>query len=1360
MLFETTPETLLELVRRFKIDEKFTVSENFDIDKNKVLKEGFFTDDEIEELESIRKIIVGTYSGFWTWTWTSGEAENIVKLKKKLGFEEGSETTYWVKKSDNLNKEAAKKFFFQRLLLHLIEEEKFLNKKFTFQGDLNADATSQEMNLACGSPPSNSKVDVKLQDLWLCTKFNQLKEEEEIPEDYEYKSFVGVVRSLILGAEATNLEAEDTENPKVTVNTQYILDYIMFRTLSEYKVLNNKMPTDQKKLSWLSTKFEKLKNREDLPFKSYSKEFFFAAVKEAITRNGGQVNHLNQIMVAADEIKPEYDYKFATRIQTIYRGYKIRREPSATEAKEGSASQEFIKLKKQLRRVRKIRTKTKIRIEPSATEAKEGSASQEFIKLKKQLQGALDRLKSSDPTLSQEIIKLQKQLQKALEEAKSNTSKWAEEISKTLADNKEEILKLKKVSDGAKSSDPALSQEIIKLQKELQEALEEAKSNTSKWAEEISKTLADNKEEILKLKKVSDGAKSSDPTQSQWKTDGTRDVTYQYLVDNNYVRNGKNHYLIPEIRGRGLEAVTQYATGLPVFNYKDLNEFSQDAAEAGKEEWNKKDNRLLSSIACIGEGEDKRYCVVTSSVRGVTKTFISQTEFNKITSEATLFYEACLESVIKTSALDETLGVLNAAKERYNKDSQGTLSIIKSIDDEIDAIKVRKAYMSDLMTKSEYSEDSREDSRLAYLHLYNNLDIKIPEEIKFNEDETSKFETAKSKTVVDDNSYNAALETFLKTNAACCILDTLEVAKKRLEEEAAGLLKQSVDLAAVALKESAIKEIKEYIKYFEKEKPLTTATFPEQQQWYENVVGGLMNMENTTLDLLNEDEYGRIKKILDQVINAEDKEKEVAEKLIAVGVDEINWAKKLFDEEFGIKTLNRQEKLEKASEKEKQAARHLASCSYSHKMAKTVERSIENEVINGLDTFEVKSIAEDFANAHVYEGEDKEAYAKDVRKLLKAPLPHANLNGVGFHRPRGTSIVSVAFNYSEVGHEGELTGNTEAYPYIDGSYHCYIGCRVCKKDGMKMTVWKDGKAVADKEYKRGDTVIDQNTISFLDPKTQKYTPVEASPASLKAHLESMKESGNPYPGSVESIMAQYKKMQIKVTSQVNNATAKEPDIERKVSIMHKGETLSYNADDPQTTIGKKKVVTEAWIINKEGELEQVNDNSFGKIEEGQPQFVKMNEILLPDGASISLYVKLSNNNGEVICESEPCVECKDPDGGKKKFTELTSDNIKDLIKKRASHMDEDDIEEEAAKLFNRAVNDCKNTKLILPLANDSNENYKIYTPTDVVGAGRGDTDNKPCSTLFGGRPKAIKLGDVNKLATVPEVGIVKRVIGI
>ena len=1265
MLFETTPETLLELVRRFKIDEKFTVSENFDIDKNKVLKEGFFTDDEIEELESIRKIIVGTYSGFWTWTWTSGEAENIVKLKKKLGFEEGSETTYWVKKSDNLNKEAAKKFFFQRLLLHLIEEEKFLNKKFTFQGDLNADATSQEMNLACGSPPSNSKVDVKLQDLWLCTKFNQLKEEEEIPEDYEYKSFVGVVRSLILGAEATNLEAEDTENPKVTVNTQYILDYIMFRTLSEYKVLNNKIPTDQKKLSWLSTKFEKLKNREDLPFKSYSKEFFFAAVKEAITRNGGQVNHLNQIMVAADEIKPEYDYKFATRIQTIYRGYKIRREPSATEAKEGSASQEF-------------------------------------IKLKKQLQGALDRLKSSDPTLSQEIIKLQKQLQKALEEAKSNTSKWAEEISKT---------------------------------------------------------LADNKEEILKLKKVSDGAKSSDPTQSQWKTDGTRDVTYQYLVDNNYVRNGKNHYLIPEIRGRGLEAVTQYATGLPVFNYKDLNEFSQDAAEAGKEEWNKKDNRLLSSIACIGEGEDKRYCVVTSSVRGVTKTFISQTEFNKITSEATLFYEACLESVIKTSALDETLGVLNAAKERYNKDSQGTLSIIKSIDDEIDAIKVRKAYMSDLMTKSEYSEDSREDSRLAYLHLYNNLDIKIPEEIKFNEDETSKFETAKSKTVVDDNSYNAALETFLKTNAACCILDTLEVAKKRLEEEAAGLLKQSVDLAAVALKESAIKEIKEYIKYFEKEKPLTTATFPEQQQWYENVVGGLMNMENT-LDLLNEDEHGRIKKILDQVINAEDKEKEVAEKLIAVGVDEINWAKKLFDEEFGIKTLNRQEKLEKASEKEKQAARHLASCSYSHKMAKTVERSIENEVINGLDTFEVKSIAEDFANAHVYEGEDKEAYAKDVRKLLKAPLPHANLNGVGFHRPRGTSIVSVAFNYSEVGHEGELTGNTEAYPYIDGSYHCYIGCRVCKKDGMKMTVWKDGKAVADKEYKRGDTVIDQNTISFLDPKTQKYTPVEASPASLKAHLESMKESGNPYPGSVESIMAQYKKMQIKVTSQVNNATAKEPDIERKVSIMHKGETLSYNADDPQTTIGKKKVVTEAWIINKEGELEQVNDNSFGKIEEGQPQFVKMNEILLPDGASISLYVKLSNNNGEVICESEPCVECKDPDGGKKKFTELTSDNIKDLIKKRASHMDEDDIEEEAAKLFNRAVNDCKNTKLILPLANDSNENYKIYTPTDVVGAGRGDTDNKPCSTLFGGRPKAIKLGDVNKLATVPEVGIVKRVIGI
>ena len=843
------------------------------------------------------------------------------------------------------------------------------------------------------------------------------------------------------------------------------------------------------------------------------------------------------------------------------------------------------------------------------------------------------------------------------------------------------------------------------------------------------------------LQEVLKGKKSSDPTQSQWQADGTKNITYQYLVDNNYVSNGENHYLIPEIRGREPGAVTQYTTGLPVFNYKDLNEFSQDAAEAGKGEWNKNDKRLLSSIVCIGEGEDKRYCVVTSSVRGITKAFISQTEFNEITSDAAVFYEVGLESAIKTTALDETLEVLNSAKKRFEglSDKKKQIEIINN---EIAAIEVRKTYMSNLMTKS---GDFTAEERLSSLDLYNNLDIALPKEVIFTEKEKIRFEAAKSRTVVVDDSYNTALEVVLKMDAAYEISIVLEGAMKACENDIANceneksklspgdpmITNLEQDIARSKLELQGLEEFNN--ENFDKNITNEKASFEDKKNW--SLTEALKGLDDLfKKEFLLESELDKIKEIADKkaIDRSKDNPQDIAKKLTSANPAQIDDAQKLADEEFGIKTGNRKEKLEKASDKEKEAARHSASCSYSHEMAKTVERSIENEVINGLDTFEVTSMAEDMVKKYASKGaiffqskEVKEEYEKAVRKTCKAPVPHTNVNGVGFHRPRGTSIVSVGFSYNGVGREGELTGNTEAYVHIDGSNQCYIGCRVCPKDGMNMSVWIDGKADAKKEYKRGDTAINQNTISFFDPKTKIYTHVEASKSALGAHLELMKEKGNPYLGSVESIMKQYEKMQIKVTSQVNNATlAEEPDIERKVSIMHKGNTLSYNADKPETTIAKKKVVTKAFSPDKNNENLVVAlpgfiiDESEGNLEDGQFQYVKMNIIKLPSGDTIIPYAKLLTQDGKVIHESEPYIVLEDNATKKIALEKLTYGHIESKLKKEATDMNDDDLKNEAEKLLGRAKNDCGNTKLILPLGiagKAKGEKCEISTPTDFAG---------------------------------------------
>ncbi len=1263
MALETTAENLNELVKAIikskdgkdvpTLLSKFDAANNTD---NNQPQEKLFYDGE-KSVNQFREELLGkkadqTTTQFWglvqSVTGLSGATKpSPLEIKKKVGFEK-DEPNPWLKKVDStkLTKEKAQKFFYQRLLLSYFEDEKIFVPGAVFNDELHP-----TFEAGFFSEIDNSYEKDSVQDLWLYAKFNELKEEKEIPEDYEYKSFVGLVRKSIESA------AKKTPPEKVTTKT--IVDDL------------------------ISDHLEKLKQDNLVP-KYYNKSLFSSAVKNAKEEELKADKNFTFNQIAFDKIvgdiknrEPKDREKAGLVIQRIYRGHRVRQKVSEN--------------------------------------------------------------KKSDPVNENSPVASRDQVNKLIETMK-------------------EILEQARIGN-ASSLD-----KMNDIQNQIKDILKEAKEANlaqTTWQKDSLQQMAEMMEQVKKLAEAKPGKK--DDAKSEWQTSDengkTKNVTYKYLVDNHYVSNGDNHFLIPEIRGRGDKSITQYENGLTVFNYKDLNEFSQDADIAGKG-WDKKDNRLLSSIVCIGEGENQRHCVVTSSARGVTKNFISHAEFREIIEGGNKFFDQGLEAAIKTSALDETLEVLNSAKERYKNEAWVDSNKIKIIDNEIAAIEVRKDIVNKLQTK--YYDNFTVDDRLIFLNLYNNLDIALPKGIDFNDGEKKKFDAAKSRTVVIDDSFNQALEVVLKMDAAKEIIFHLEEEKNAIiEKENESLKKKLKEIRELKEISSAEPECEEQEESIKARSELNIAL---QTQKLDNAIECLKINDNATFedkkkwspkpklntyldDLPNLSEGNKIKELADSLTKKNEDPQDIAKKLTSATSNQINTAQDLAEKEFGMKKKadSRKEKLENATDKEKESARYSASCNNSHKMANSVEKSIKNEMINGLDSSEVNSIAEDMAKAHakkgyIYGGEDKEAYKRDVSKLLKAPVPHSHVNGVGFHRPRGTNIVSVAFNYSGVGDDADLPGNTEAYPYIDGSFHCYIGCRVCKKDGM-MTVWEDGKAVP-KEYKRGDTVIDQNTISFLDPKTQIYTHVEASPSALKAHLELMKEKGNPYPGSVETIMAQYQKMQIKVTSQVNNANREEePDIERKVSIMHKGKTLSYNADKPETTIGKKKVVTKAIGFNEKEEVInlrpgfQVNVDS--KVQDEQEQFVEMNKILLPDGGSISLYVKLSTNDGEVIHEPEPFIISGS--AGNEKFQELTPDIIETLIKSRAgaSNMNGDDLKNEAKKLFGRAENECKNTKLIVPLGEKGEEHISI--PLDFTGVGSGI--EKPSNSFFA--RGATKLDDVN-----------------
>jgi len=814
-------------------------------------------------------------------------------------------------------------------------------------------------------------------------------------------------------------------------------------------------------------------------------------------------------------------------------------------------------------------------------------------------------------------------------------------------------------------------------------------TNTSVTTEESSKLI----DEFKKL--LSDQSRSTLVAQSEWQDD-KRSISFQDLREGNYLNNGENHFLIPEITGRDPNPVTQYKWGFPVFNYNSLNEFSQDADKAAQEEWGKDDRRLLSSIACIKDkdGKNERYCVATSSARGVTKSFISQAEFNKIVNEAHDFYEDALEAAIKNSALDTTLEVLNSAKSRLKANGED----IAAIEDRIGAIEVLRTHMTNLTTKyDDYSLDER-------LNLFNKLDIELPTDItdNFNDEEKEKFKNAKSRTVVDDdNNYKKSLEVALKINAAFEINDELDKAIARhkdqlkvLEEEkqknsdsAAGDMTDGELVNKINAANSAIEALKEFIEnQFNNGRPKKNATFSDKEEWsLTKALEGLDELQKN--NYLNAEETDKIINFASKAIDkSKDTQKDIADKLTSADVNRINDAQKLCNNEFGIKTNKQKEKLKNATDEEKEIARHVASCRLSRTIAKRVEKSIQKEGVHGLHDSEIKRIAEDMEKAqpqgYFYNDEKPGVCKKNVSQLLKSPSPHTPLNGVSFLRPRGKNIVSVAFNYSEAGIDNPLTGGNEAYAYITGTNQCYVRCQVCKQDGP-MTVYRNGVAVSE-DHKRGDVVIDQNTISFLDTKTGKYTPVNASNDALKKHLE---KNGENHYGIADTIIKQFKSLQIKAISQVDNAApGQEPDIECKVAVMYKGQSLSHNGDVPERTITKKREAKEFMQVDGENNTEKATGFEFdenNKPKNDQTLYAKMNDILSPEGKVIvTPYVKLeAKKGGEVIQDPQLFFISEE-----NKMSTLQETNIKESLS--------DELKGEASKIFEDASKSIgENTRL-------------------------------------------------------------------
>jgi len=1226
---EKPEESLQKLMLR-----KFKTSLNpFEVEGDEERKILFGADEKYEIREFIRTILSDEMN----------ETFDLDELSKKVGLERTGYAKFRFPEYGHLvEKEEAEKLFYQNLLGHLFDGELF----------------ASHVNFAKGE----YWVNTKFSDFLLFTKLHTLKLSKEIPKDYEYKSFLGLVKGIA-----------------------GIYDDIS----KGIRILNNAFKTIESSKNGIFIQNISQNTKNEINS--------FTSRIAPISGSGSKVDSVDDIIQKLGFAKDKKDWIWIKASDYLRAQVTEKTEAEKTEAEKIEAEKKEIKSNFFYQRLL-LSNLVNPKDNPSPIVVSSNFPfnsdlfSESGDESKNDLLGLYDdyddRLKNICLYVIFGKLKEDNKIPPKYSEY-SSFVKWVNEkiMTKESSDSGEaKIFSMKNILD-------KIEEELEKeeLEKEQESAITIQKIGRGYNARTRVKELRKEKEEEERLKREEEkrleskiagnqNERTTDSSEIEWQND-KRSISFQDVR--------RSHFLIPEITGRDPDPVTQYEWGFPVFNYNSLNHFSQDVDAAANKTYevgmianemheakNNEDNNSLSSIACIHdmktdkEGNiswEKRYCVVTSSSVGVTKNFISETDFAKIVNEASDFYhEALYETQVEVA--DDTKTDLESHSEN----------------DEVE----KKLFVK----MAEHYKEKKE------------LEEKIKENKEFLENSSKSL--AKLRVLVSGSNGQVESKTKDENLGSASSEDGILLDDENSDDnyELKTLVSKKSDTSFASFFSFRARSEKYKLS---KDSPADSSSKPTAAEEKDKLL-----KEIKTLESENKESNKRLQDIED-----------VIEELWE-NIEENRSSRK---DSQTKKTSNQISSAKKSSSsqplKTEEEARLIASKKLSRVMAKRVETSIENGRNYRLDSSEVEGIAEDMAKAHqkavyLYTEEKEEDCKRNVSKLLKSPSPRTSSNGVSFLRPRGNkNIVLVDFNFSEVQEGTPLAGNNEAYVYITGTNQCYVRCQVCKKDGEWMTFYKDGKLISER-HNRGDVVIDQNTVSFLNEKTGEYTHVNASIYGLREHLNS---SGKKNPGIAEAIIGQLKDIQIRATSHIDSAkSGEEPNVASKVAIMHRGISLSYNGDSDKKTIAKKKIVKKISMIKDDGSIIEIDaknkfeisDNKVKDNLETIPQYVKMNDILDSDGnCLLTPYLKIEVKDEKVIQGSELFFIGKEP-----KMIPLKENDI--LLKLREQADDEPTKEEEAelikeaSKIFQHASETIgKNTKLIFP--NKENKKRVIgILPTD------------------------------------------------
>jgi len=1239
---EKSEESLQELMHT-----KFKTSLNPFDDEHKIL----FDPEEKYEIRKFIRTISDEENGTF----------DLDELSEKLGLERtGYGKFRFPEYGDLVEKEEAEKLFYQNLLGHLFDGELFANHVKFAKGEY--------------------WVNTNFSDFLLFAKLHTLKLSKEIPEDYEYKSFLGLVEGIVG----------------------------KYDDISEgIRILNDDLKTIE------SSKNGEFTQKIDQSTKNQINSFTSGIAPTHGSHEGLKVDSVDDIIQKLGFAKDKKDWIWIKASDYLRAQVTEKTEAEKTEAEKIEAE----KIEAEKKEIRSnffyqrlllsnlvnpknnsspIVVSSNFSFNSNLVSESDDESERNLIEFDD------DRLKNICLYVIfcklEEHKKIPLKIFGKLGEHKKIPLKYSKYSSFVKWVNKK-IMTKEPLASAASNSDEVETFSMIsivakiekELEKELEKEREEAAITIQKFTraynakirvkeererlerEERERLKREEKERLEREIAGNQNERITDSSENEWLYD-KRSISFQNVLG--------SHFLIPEITGRDPHPVTQYRWGFPVFNYESLNDFSQDVDAAANKTYevgmianemyetkNNEDNNSLSSIACIYDKktdkdgniywDKKRYCVVTSSSVGVTKNFISETDFNKIVSEASGFYrEALYETQVEVA--DDT----KTDSESHSENDD----VEKKFFEEMAELYEKKKELEKQIKENEQPPlfAARDESRKYSVSAY----AVGNKELKTNHKEgVDKVEVDK----VDEVEVDEAVD------------------KKRL---IFGFSRNRISFDGV-FASSSVKRSKEYIPA--EKKGVSTEVFSisplhSSESLQNNTTSHQKdNGANATLETRIEDKSVEDKKQNDDdnsiletnlVISPlhayldknqktkEEKEpsgseqgasenlKKLKEELKKTEIDikklweDIEKSRSSRKDSQTKKTSNQISSAKKSSSSQplitEEDARLIASKKLSRVMAERVETSIENGRNYRLDSSEVKGIAEDMAEAHkravyLYTDEKKEDCIRNVSTLLKSPSPRTSSNGVSFLRPRGNkNIVLVDFNFKEVQEGTPLAGNNEAYVYITGTKHCYVRCQVCKKDNELMTFYKDGKLITER-HNRGDVVIDQNTVAFLDEKTGEYTHVNASIYGLREHLNS---SGKKNPGIAEAIIGQLKDIQIRATSHIDSATKfeEEPNVERKVAIMHRGISLSYNGDsDKKTIIAKKKIVKKISMIKDDGSIFEIDakikfEISDDKVKdklEANPQYVKMNDILDSNGNPLlTPYLKIEVKDGKVIQGSQ------------------------------------------------------------------------------------------------------------------------------